>query len=162
MLSLLRTVDSALRPISVAVGLNLAPGGEFQNTKTWDGEHKTNQHPPARQYAEFGRDVRGLAENLDILGRVVVKADQSLRQEGGAFKPLRWDRSSLEEIIGDYEETLKDCSRLLENNHRYRLGSGPLRNIEWNVLVAPAAERLRARIALHNSKVLHVLKPFEM
>ncbi|OHF04642.1 hypothetical protein CORC01_00113 [Colletotrichum orchidophilum] len=122
----------------------------------WD-----NDFNATRQYSEFGRDVKGLAENLDILNRVVNKADQSLRQEG-AFKPLRWDRSSLDEIIGDYEETLTECCTLIENNHRYRLSSGPLRNIEWNVLVAPAAERLRARIALHNSKVLHVLKPFEI
>ncbi|KAK1477723.1 hypothetical protein CCUS01_16545 [Colletotrichum cuscutae] len=124
----------------------------------WD-----NDFNATRQYAEFGRDVRGLAENLDILGRVVDKAGQSFHQET-AFKlePLRWDRSSLNEIIGDYHETLTECCTLIENNHRYRLSSGPLRNIEWNVLVAPAADRLRARIALHNSKVLHVLKPFEM
>lgn len=117
----------------------------------------------ARQYAEFGRDVRGLAENLDILGRVVDKAGQSFHQETASkLEPLRWDRPSLNEIIGDYHETLTECCTLIENNHRYRLSSGPLRNIEWNVLVAPAADRLRARIALHNSKVLHVLKPFEM
>ncbi|TIC91276.1 hypothetical protein CH35J_011194 [Colletotrichum higginsianum] len=122
----------------------------------WD-----NDFNATRQYSEFGRDVRGLAENLDILSRVVNKADQSLRQEG-AFKPLRWDRSSLDDILGDYEETLTECFHLIENNHRYRLSSGPLRNIEWNVLVAPSADRLRARIALHNSKVLHVLKPFEI
>ncbi|KAK1487918.1 hypothetical protein CABS01_12793 [Colletotrichum abscissum] len=124
----------------------------------WD-----NDFNATRQYAEFGRDVRGLAENLDILGRVVDKAGQSFHQET-AFKlePLRWDRSSLNEIIGDYHETLTECCTLIENNHRYRLSSGPLRNIEWNVLVAPAADRLRARIALHNSKVLHVLKPFEI
>ncbi|KAK6215356.1 hypothetical protein QIS74_08375 [Colletotrichum tabaci] len=122
----------------------------------WD-----NDFNATRQYSEFGRDVRGLAENLDILSRVVNKADQSLRQEG-AFKPLRWDRSSLDDILGDYEETLTECFHLIENNRRYRLSSGPLKNIEWNVLVAPSADRLRARIALHNSKVLHVLKPFEI
>ncbi|KAK1997603.1 hypothetical protein LX36DRAFT_578104 [Colletotrichum falcatum] len=114
-----------------------------------------------RQYAEFGRDVRGLAENLDILTRVVNKADQSLQQER-VFKPLRWDPLSLEEIIGDYKETLNECRNLITDNNRYRLSSGPLRNIEWNVLVAPAADRLRERIALHNSKILHVLKPFEI
>ncbi|KAK1982055.1 hypothetical protein LZ30DRAFT_591393 [Colletotrichum cereale] len=122
----------------------------------WD-----NDFNATRQYAEFGRDVRGLAENLEILNRVVNKADQSLRQEG-AFKPLRWDPSSLGEIIGDYKETLSECCNLIADNHRYRLSGGPLRNIEWNVLVAPAADRLRARIVLHNSKVLHVLKPFEI
>ncbi|EFQ31978.1 hypothetical protein CGRA01v4_13160 [Colletotrichum graminicola] len=122
----------------------------------WD-----NDFNATRQYAEFGRDVRGLAENLDILTRVVDRADQSLRQDG-VFRPLRWDPSSLEEIIGDYKETLTECCNLIAENHRYRVSGGPLRNIEWNVLVAPAADRLRARIELHNSKVLHVLKPFEI
>ncbi|OLN96931.1 hypothetical protein CCHL11_07408 [Colletotrichum chlorophyti] len=112
-----------------------------------------------RQYAEFGRDVRGLAENLDILGRVVTQAGQSLRDQRVFSKSVRWDPSSLGEIIGDYEGTLGECCELLENNRRYRTRSGPLRNIEWNVLVAPVADRLRARIVLHNSKVLHVLKP---
>ncbi|KAF6831467.1 hypothetical protein CPLU01_06752 [Colletotrichum plurivorum] len=116
----------------------------------------------ARQYAEFGRDVRGLAENLDTLGLVVIQADKSLRSEGAFSRAPRWDPSSLGEIIGDYESTLQECVELIKNNNRYRLGGGPLRNIEWNVLVAPSADRLRARIALHNSKVLHVLKPFEI
>ncbi|KAJ0347025.1 hypothetical protein KNSL1_006855 [Colletotrichum chrysophilum] len=115
----------------------------------------------AKQYEEFGRDVRGLAESLDILTRVVSQAEQSLRRDV-SYKSLRWDPSSLGEIIGDYQGTLRECIELIDNNNRYRLNSGPLRNIEWNVLVAPAADRLRARIALHNSKVLHVLKPFEI
>ncbi|KAI8175921.1 hypothetical protein K4K52_011710 [Colletotrichum sp. SAR 10_76] len=115
----------------------------------------------SKQYEEFGRDVRGLAESLDILTRVVSQAEQSLRRDV-SYKSLRWDPSSLGEIIGDYQGTLRECIELIDNNNRYRLNSGPLRNIEWNVLVAPAADRLRARIALHNSKVLHVLKPFEI
>ncbi|KAF6791739.1 hypothetical protein CMUS01_16206, partial [Colletotrichum musicola] len=115
-----------------------------------------------RQYAEFGRDVRGLAENLDTIGLVVIQADKSLRSEGAFSRAPRWDPSSLGEIIGDYESTLQECVELIKNNNRHRLGGGPLRNIEWNVLVAPSADRLRARIALHNSKVLHVLKPFEI
>ncbi|KAJ0369014.1 hypothetical protein COL26b_010606 [Colletotrichum chrysophilum] len=122
----------------------------------WD-----NDYNATKQYEEFGRDVRGLAESLDILTRVVSQAEQSLRRDV-SYKSLRWDPSSLGEIIGDYQGTLRECIELIDNNNRYRLNSGPLRNIEWNVLVAPAADRLRARIALHNSKVLHVLKPFEI
>ncbi|KAE9570088.1 hypothetical protein CGCF415_v009606 [Colletotrichum fructicola] len=122
----------------------------------WD-----NDYNATKQYEEFGRDVRGLGESLDILTRVVSQAEQSLRRDV-SYKSLRWDPSSLGEIIGDYQGTLRECIELIDNNNRYRLNSGPLRNIEWNVLVAPAADRLRARIALHNSKVLHVLKPFEI
>ncbi|WZH45191.1 uncharacterized protein QYS62_006233 [Fusarium acuminatum] len=124
----------------------------------------TEDHNATRQYAEFGRDVKGLAENLDILSRVVACADDSLQKQRrqGAPARLRWDRRSLIEIIGDYEMTLRDCDKLLKANSRYRVGSNPLRNLEWNVLVQPMADQLRQRITLHNSKILHVLKPFEV
>lgn len=117
----------------------------------------------AKQYLEFWRDVRGLAENLDILSSVITQADNSLQRERQSVKTrVRWDRRSLIEIVGDYDGTLRECRELLESNIRYRGGSGPLRNLEWNILVQPTADRLRQRIILHNSKVLHILKPFEM
>ena len=111
---------------------------------------------------EFGRDVKGLAESLDILTRVVHEASSSLQKQGAFNTPPRWDPTSLYQIIGDYESTLRECYELIRSNDRYRVGSNPLRNIEWNVLVQPTADGLRQRIALHNSKVLQVLKPFEM
>ncbi|EGU87587.1 hypothetical protein FOPG_06745 [Fusarium oxysporum f. sp. conglutinans race 2 54008] len=124
----------------------------------------SEDHNATKQYEEFGRDVRGLAENLDILSRVVAWADNSLQSQRrqGAPAKLRWDRTSLVQIIGDYEMTLRECNELLRSNNRYRVGTNPLRNLEWNVLVQPAADQLRQRIMLHNSKILHVLKPFEV
>ncbi|KAF7553918.1 hypothetical protein G7Z17_g3277 [Cylindrodendrum hubeiense] len=115
-----------------------------------------------RQYIEFGKDVKYLAESLDILTRVVAQANSSLQRQGGYNVVARWDRSSLGQIIGDYHATLRECHELLGANERYRGGGNAFRNIEWNVLVQPTADQLRQRIALHNSKVLHVLKPFEM
>lgn len=117
----------------------------------------------AKQYLEFGRDVRGLAENLDILSSVIAQAESSLQKERQGVKTrVRWDRRSLIEIVGDYDSTLQECRELLASNARYRGGSGPFRNLEWNLLVQPTADQLRQRIILHNSKVLHILKPFEM
>ncbi|KAF4983944.1 hypothetical protein FZEAL_769 [Fusarium zealandicum] len=121
----------------------------------------SEDHNATKQYTEFGRDVRGLAENLDILTQVVTQAHSSLQRQG-LNSQVRWDRGSLIEIIGDYESTLRECHELLSSNQRYRVGSNPLRNLEWNVLVQPSADQLRQRIVLHNSKVLHVLKPFEI
>ncbi|KAM0333945.1 hypothetical protein ACHAQA_000962 [Verticillium albo-atrum] len=121
-----------------------------------------DEHNATRQYAEFGRDVRGLAENLNILSRVVAQATQSLCEQGAYNTPVRWDETTLVEIIGDYRQTLQECYELVEANRRYRIGGGPIRNIEWNVLVQPNAERLRQRLLLHNSKVILVLKPFEV
>ncbi|CAM1508571.1 Fc.00g054190.m01.CDS01 [Cosmosporella sp. VM-42] len=115
-----------------------------------------------RQYLEFGKDVKGLAESLDILTRVVHEATSSLQKQGAYNNQARWDPRSLYQIIGDYQSTLRECYELIQSNQRYRVGSNPLRNIEWNALVQPTADGLRQRIALHNSKVLQVLKPFEI
>ncbi|KAF7561449.1 hypothetical protein G7046_g2690 [Stylonectria norvegica] len=115
-----------------------------------------------KQYTEFGRDVKGLAENLDILSQVVHQATNSLQTQGAYNAVARWDPASLDQIIGDYGGTLRECEALLRSNDRYRVGSTALRNVEWNVLVQPSADALRQRIALHNSKILHFLKPFEI
>lgn len=40
--------------------------------------------------------------------------------------------------------------------------TGPLANIHWNIFVQPQVEKLRRRILLHNTKVQHVLQPFEI
>lgn len=106
--------------------------------------------------------MAGLANSLDILQTVVVQAQQSLLKEGLYNVPLRWDKLSLIEIIGDYDQTLQECYLLIDDNKRYSASSGPVRNIEWNALVQPNADRLRTRLLLHNSKVQLVLKPFEM
>ncbi|KAI5458245.1 hypothetical protein BGZ63DRAFT_60696 [Mariannaea sp. PMI_226] len=114
------------------------------------------------QYREFFNDVRGLANNLNLLTRVVGGATAELRGQGLYDVEARWDRKSLYQIIGDYHNTLAECNELIRENARCNIGSNPLQNIEWNVLVQPRADQLRQRIALHNSKVLQVLKPFEI
>ena len=115
----------------------------------------------AEQYLEFGRDVRCLASSLDVLAKVVTHAHNSLVL-ASPTEALRWDPASLREIVGDYEQTLRECHALIHANRRYEAPVGPVRTIKWNVLVRPTADSLRVRIQLHNSKVLHVLKPFEM
>lgn len=121
----------------------------------------SDDHNATRQYLEFGRDVRALACSLRILNDIVTEADSSLRQQG-INGSVRWDHLSLLEIIGDYEGTLGECRELLQANARYRVGTNAFRNLEWNALVQPTADRLRQRITLHNSKINHVLKPFEI
>lgn len=118
----------------------------------------------AKNYTEFGRDVRGLAENLDTLAEVVGRAKASLHNQSQVpmhNAVVRWDESSLEQIIGDYKSTLRECHDLIRSNQRY-YRTNVMRNIEWNVLIQPNADRLRQRILLHNSKIFHFLKPFEM
>jgi hypothetical protein len=117
----------------------------------------------AKQYNEFGRDVEAFAESLEILVEVIQKADQKLHHF--ALSPnaeLRWDWRSLRQIIGDCEQTLEDCDDLLIRNSKYASGSGPLRNIEWNLLLQADVDSLQRRIQQHTSKLRLALTPFEM
>lgn len=116
----------------------------------------------ASQYIEFGQDLLGIVEGLDILCEVVSRATESLQGQTPYHVAARWDPISLNQIIGDYRSTLEECRDLLMANERYRAGSGPLRNLEWNVLVQPQADALRQRIMLHHVKIQHLLKPFEI
>ena len=76
---------------------------------------------------------------------------------------MRWDPASLLDIVGDFQATLRECHQLLDDNKRFNSApNNPLRNIEWNVLIQPSADRLRARIQLQNARIQNVLKPFEM
>lgn len=116
----------------------------------------------AKQYTDFGSDVRGLAQSLDILSDVVAKAQNSLHQQGPPNALVRWDPVSLGAIVGDYQATLAECHKLIDDNYRYNTGRSAVYSITWNALLQPAVDTLRQRIQLHNSKLLLVLKPFEM
>ncbi|KAL6851392.1 hypothetical protein ACO1O0_008520 [Amphichorda felina] len=111
----------------------------------------------------FGDDVSSLHDSLVRLESTITRAQTSLRSHGAQSTDiLGGDRRSLTEIIGDYEATLGECHQLLANNHRYAQTTGPARNIDWNLNVMPQVEHLRGRIKMHNSRILHLLKPFEM
>ncbi|KIW62548.1 hypothetical protein PV04_10715 [Phialophora macrospora] len=116
----------------------------------------------ATQYAQFGQAVRGLAESLEGLIRMIDSAYNQLRSGIGAQSAPRWNFASLNEIIGDYQRTIYECRRLLLSNRQYGQGVGPLRNIEWNVLIQPQAAALQERILHHNSKILIIIKPLEI
>lgn len=73
-----------------------------------------------------------------------------------------WDPDSFMEILGDFEDTLNECFRLLENNRSYNSATGPVNNLCWSVFVLPNVHRLQQRILVHHAKIWHFLKPFEM
>lgn len=66
------------------------------------------------------------------------------------------------EIVGDFRATLNECSRLIERNRSYAADSGPVRNVGWNAWVMPLVDRLRRRIAVHESKIQLFIQPFTM
>ncbi|OJD17417.1 hypothetical protein AJ78_02489 [Emergomyces pasteurianus Ep9510] len=120
---------------------------------------------PSTQYGEFANDVKSLATNLENVYRVASNAALQLETapigRSRTSKQL-WDLASLNEIVGDYHQTLRHCEKLLRDNYRYNNTSSPSRGISWNSFVQPDVDRLRNRISLHNLKILFVLKPFEI
>ncbi|KKZ66723.1 hypothetical protein EMCG_07554 [[Emmonsia] crescens] len=117
------------------------------------------------QYAEFANEVRSLATNLENIYRVASNAAFQLEASAlGRSKDSKqlWDLTSLNEIVGDYHQTLRHCEKLLRDNYRYNNASSPRQGISWNSFVQPEVDRLRSRISLHNLKILFVLKPFEI
>ncbi|KAK2616567.1 hypothetical protein QQS21_000390 [Conoideocrella luteorostrata] len=114
-------------------------------------------------YRAFGTDVRTLLAGLKKLENAVAEAQTSLHDHGARRNDiLGGDKTSLGEIIGDYEETLKECRKLLEKNHRYDQTTGPMRNIDWNINIMPQVEHLQRRIQMHNTRIQHVLRPFQI
>ncbi|KAJ4123185.1 hypothetical protein NW768_009713 [Fusarium equiseti] len=124
----------------------------------WSKEHNASEN-----YRDFGADVRTLKTSLEELEKAVSRAQQSLLNHGALETDrLGGDRDSLLEIIGDYNTTLQECHQLLHDNKRYAETTGPIRNINWNINIMPQVEHLRGRIQMHNSRVQHILKPFQM
>ncbi|OCK79264.1 hypothetical protein K432DRAFT_455910 [Lepidopterella palustris CBS 459.81] len=118
-----------------------------------------------RQYAELGEDIQDLAKNLDSICDVVKNAGDTWREHRQRRRPApqkEWDLSSIQEIVGDYQATLADCKRLLDENAEFRAKRGPVRNVEWNLVYRPKAERLQKRLNAHKSKILLLLKPLEL
>ncbi len=93
---------------------------------------------------------------------MIDSAYKQVRSGIGSQGAPRWNFASLNEIIGDYQRTIHECRRLLLSNRQYGLGVGPLRNMEWNILVQPQAAALQKRILHHNSKILIIIKPLEI
>ncbi|KAI3578556.1 hypothetical protein IWW34DRAFT_821122 [Fusarium oxysporum f. sp. albedinis] len=124
----------------------------------WAKEHNAGEN-----YRDFGADVRTLHRSLAELEKAVSRAQESLRNHGAwDTDRLGGDRDSLLEIIGDYNATLRECYELLEDNRRYAQTTGPIRNIDWNLNIMPQVEHLRSRIQMHNSRIQHILKPFQI
>jgi hypothetical protein len=60
---------------------------------------------------------------------------------------------TLQEILGDYNQTLQEYYSLLKESTRFD---------SWSLVLQQDVDRLRSRIALHNRKTFWLLRPFEL
>ncbi|KAI6779951.1 uncharacterized protein J7T54_000251 [Emericellopsis cladophorae] len=124
----------------------------------WSPEHNAGEN-----YSAFGADVYTLHASLRQLDEAIMRALQSPVAHGATGNGTTiGDRRSLNEIIGDYSDTLRACMEFLVENSRYAQTTGPLTNIHWNLNAVPRVNHLRSRIQMHNMRIEHVLRPFQI
>ncbi|PMD45938.1 hypothetical protein L207DRAFT_628596 [Hyaloscypha variabilis F] len=123
----------------------------------------------SRQHQEFWNDVKVLEENLRNILLVIENAkatwvQHSLPRMRSPGLPLQidWELSSIGEIVGDYQKTLYDCQKLLDDNPELRKNRNFAYNIEWNYVLEPEVDQLRKRLQFHNTKILILLRPLEL
>jgi hypothetical protein len=104
-----------------------------------------------RQYREFGEDVQSLANNLFVLDEVLKRAQRQSASDVTVqdFRGLR----NLNEILGNFRQTLDDCEKLLLERSCFEKRDGFVNNILWNTQVATDIQVLRERVRFHNIKV---------
>ncbi len=113
-----------------------------------------------QQYIDFGISIKGLAQNLRNVEGIIRNANEGLRSHS-LRKPV-WDLEELEDIVGDYEKTLRECDGLLSRESSFQKRHGFVYNIMWNVRIEPEIARLKDSITFHKLKVLSHLAPSVM
>lgn len=124
----------------------------------WNPDYNAGEN-----YNAFGADVLNLHESLKQLDEAIARAqDSPLAHRSSNHDISIGDRASLNQIIGDYNDTLRACKQFLVENRLYAQTTGPLSNIDWNVNAMPRVNHLRERIQMHNMRIQHVLRPLQM
>ncbi|KAH0559505.1 hypothetical protein GP486_003982 [Trichoglossum hirsutum] len=115
-------------------------------------------------HKEFGDDIKSLGRNLELIKRIICNAEDQLKQVSlREFGPEQFDLGALDQIVGNYSATLRECDNLILNNAKFiKDGSGFVSNIVYNFNVEPEAARLKERVGFHNIKILMVLEPLEI
>jgi hypothetical protein len=124
----------------------------------WNPDYNASEN-----YSAFGADVLSLHESLKQLDEAIARAqDSPLVNHPSNHDISIGDIDSLNQIIGDYNDTLRACKEFLVENRRYVETTGRLSNIEWNVNAMPRVNHLRDRIQMHNIRIQHFLRPLQM
>jgi len=145
-------------PIQIGDALRLAELAWTVWEYGWAHEYNAGEN-----YRAFGADVHTLHRSLVRVEGAIKRAQNSLQAHGAHNNDtLIEDMDLFSDIVGDYNRTLSDCLQLIDDNRRYAHTTGPMLNIDWNLNVMPQVEHLRGRLQMHNVRIQHFLKPFEI
>jgi hypothetical protein len=107
--------------------------------------------------------VHSLYETLNLVKEVVQNAETLRRGSRGrqmAAPRDGWNVGSLREVIGDYQNTLMECEKLLADNTEFKRAKVS-RNFVWSVRLGPTVKVLRQRLQCHSTKLQLLLVPLE-
>jgi hypothetical protein len=109
-------------------------------------------------YEEFGENISHLALNLGDLRKVI----EFIRRDGipQALDSVYFD--SLCDIIGNYQQILQDCDKLLRDKSKFKWRGDFIHNIIWNVTIASDIQGLKDRLAYLNIKLLTMLNTLDL
>ncbi|KAL8735449.1 MAG: hypothetical protein Q9181_002830 [Wetmoreana brouardii] len=119
------------------------------------------------KYLRFRQEINSLGESLRRLETILKNADAH------AQRPRRpWHSDAehfgealrvLPEVTGDFQKTLKDCERLLQDHARLEYGRASVNdNLSWWRSTQRDVNQLRSRVNFHITKVSFIAKPFEL
>lgn len=117
---------------------------------------------PDVKYLQFGRELNLLADSLKRLEKIVENADLQ-----HPHRPWHKDAShagpnTLQEVTGDFLQTLSECQKLLDDNSKFHRSSANfIDNVVWWSETEREVNSLRDRVHFHVTKVTLISKPFE-
>lgn len=108
-----------------------------------------------QQYMEFKEDIETLKEQLETLQLTI---SISRARTGARLAPT----GQLQQIFGNFKETLEDCLQLLEKQAHYGNYQGAVFNMQWFLSVKDEVNMHRDRIAVLDAKLSLALQSLEM
>ncbi len=102
-----------------------------------------------QQHRELGGDIKALGDNLDILQKILDRAQ--LRQKVSFSESSLPTFEHLDQVIKGSRTVLRECDRFL-NKHAVKR-DGPISNLIWSLTAEKEAKALHERIAFLNIKV---------
>ncbi|OCK76765.1 hypothetical protein K432DRAFT_396166 [Lepidopterella palustris CBS 459.81] len=120
-----------------------------------------NVNNAGQKYRDFGEDIRLLAINLDLISKVVQRAQNQSPTFNGASRymsPVPRPVPAAHQVLGNFIQTLNHCERLLDNQEYFTKRDGFVSIVSFYYQIDPQIQMLRDQIAFHNIKLSVSLK----
>ena len=117
------------------------------------------------KYLRFRQEIQSLGHSLKQLETILANAgaQRSRRPWHSDAEFFGEALQVLPEVTGDFQKTLKDCERLLQDHARLERGRASIAdNLAWWTSTETDVNNLRERVNFHITKVSFIAKPFEI